>query len=943
MHLRLSPPLILSALISILLGLSSFHAEAAGYYNFGMLWKGALNPQRLGGEPSFDSGFNLGLSSIPSFGDGGFSESYGVAIGPSGVVYVADRTQNRVSKFDSSGVFLGWIGAIAMSPTGGATGCSGAAVGTATPGWCTGGTSTSGAGDGMFDYLQGIAVDSSGNLYVADTNQARIDKFNSSGVFQGWIGNIAVSPTGGDPGCSGASVGTFTPGWCKGGSAGVGTGDGMLNSPSDVKIDSSGYIYVTDFINARVLKYSSAGVFQGWFGRVNTTPAGGATNCNTTASGNATPGWCLGGTSKSGTGNGMLSHPAGIALDSSGNIYVLDGGNYRVAKYNSSGVFQGWIGRVLTTPTGGAANCNTTAVGSLTPGWCVGGTGQLGSGDGMLSLSAGILVDSSGNVYVADAANLRINKYNSSGVYQGWRGGILTSPTGGDAGCAGAAVGTYTPGWCTGGSAYLGGDGGVNYPEGMAMDLSGNFYVADSSNARVNKYDSSWTPLGALTTTVKYFSWHRSQIDSLWGVSEGLLYSPSGLTLDAAGNLYVANTNAYQISKYNSSGTSQGWVGRIWGSPTGGAAGCSGASGVTPGWCTGGYAQSGSGDGTLQQPTDLAMDSSGNLYVVDTGNARIVLYNSSGVYQGWIGKIATSPTGGAAGCNGASVGTFTPGWCTGGTSASGTGDGMLSNPQKIALDSSNNIYVVDTGNHRINKYDSSGVFQGWIGKIATSPTGGAAGCNGASVGTFTPGWCTGGTSASGTGNGMMSSPKGVYLDSSGNLYVSDSDNSRINKYNSLGTFQGWIGNVATSPSGGAAGCNGASSGVFTPGWCTGGTAASGTDDGMLGTPEGVTLDSNGNLYVADSANHRINKYNSVGAFQGWIGSIATSPTGGATGCNGAAVGTVTPGWCKGGTSASGTADGMMNGPTGVALDKSGNLYVADNQNHRILRYSLQGR
>jgi sugar lactone lactonase YvrE len=900
----------------------------------------------MGGEPSFVPGFNLGLGSIPAFGDGSFTEPWGVAIGPSGEVYVTDHTQNRVSKFSSSGVFQGWIGAIATSPTGGAAGCSNAAVGTATPGWCKGGTSTSGSGDGMFSSVQGIAVDSSGNLYVADYDNFRIEKFNSSGVFQGWIGAIATSPTGGDAGCSGAAVGTFTPGWCKGGAAGVGSGDGMLNNPSDVKIDSSGYIYVTDnSLYSRVLKYSSAGVFLGWIGKVNTSPTGGAAGCNGAAVGAATPGWCLGGTSWSGTGNGMLSHPAGLALDSSGNIYVLDSLNYRVVKYNSSGVFQGWIGRINASPTGGAAGCNGAASGSLTPGWCTGGTGKTGSGDGMLSLSFGVLVDSSGNVYVADANNYRINKYNSSGVYQGWRGGINTSPTGGGAGCAGAAAFTYTPGWCTGGSAYLSGDGAVNYPEGITMDSSGNFYVGDSISSRVNKYDSSWTPLGALTTTVQFMSWHRSAFDSLWGVSEGLLYYPSGLTLDATGNLYVANTNALNINKYSSSGTSQGWIGKIWGSPTGGAAGCSGASAgtITPGWCTGGYAMGGSGDGTLASPKDVALDSSGNLYVIDYGNARIVMYNSLGVYQGWIGKIATSPTGGAAGCNGASVGTFTPGWCTGGTSASGSGDGMLNNPQKIALDSSDNIYVVDTGNHRINKYDSSGVFQGWIGKIATSPTGGAASCNGASVGTFTPGWCTGGTAASGTGDGMMSSPKGVHLDSSGNLYVSDSGNSRINKYNSLGAFQGWIGKVATSPSGGAAGCNGASAGTFTPGWCTGGTAGSGTGDGMLATPEGITLDANGNFYVVDSGNHRINKFNSLGAFQGWIGKIATSPTGGATGCKNAAIGSVTPGWCKGGTSTSGTADGMMNGPTGVALDKSGNLYVTDYSNHRILRYSIQAR
>jgi sugar lactone lactonase YvrE len=869
-----------------------------------------------------------------------------VAVSPAGDIYVSDSYNHRISKYNSSGVFVGWIGAIATSPTGGAAGCSGAAVGTATPGWCTGGTAMPGSDDGMFYSPSGMSVDASGNLYVADYNNYRIEKFNSSGVFQGWIGMIATSPTGGDTGCSGAGVGTFTPGWCKGGTADYGYDDGMLSYPSDVKVDSSGYLYVTDFDNSRVSKYNSAGAFQGWIGRISVSPTGGVAGCNGAGVGTATPGWCVGGESESGQVNGMLYNPTALTLDSSGNIFVLDSRNFRIVKYNSSGVFQGWVGAIGSSPTGGATGCNGASTGTLTPGWCLGGRGAQGSGDGMLSQSYGIAVDASGNIYVADYSHYRINKYNSAGVFQGWRGGIYISPTGGDAGCAGAAVWSFTPGWCKGGSGSNDQiDGALDSPQGVAIDSSGNIYVADGGNARVNKYDSSGTPLGEIRSTIKYFSWHRTTSDSRQSTGEGMLDSPYGLALDSSSNLYVANMNDFKINKYDLSGTSLGWIGNIWASPTGGAAGCNGAAlgTMTPGWCTGGSAQGGSADGSLQQPADVALDSSGNLYVVDNGNARIVLYNSSGVYQGWIGKIATSPTGGAAGCNGASVGTFTPGWCTGGTAASGSGDGMLSNPLKIALDSSNNIYVADTDNHRINKYNSSGLFQGWIGKIASSPTGGAGGCNGASVGTFTPGWCTGGTSASGTGDGMMSSPKGIFVDSSGNFYVSDSGNSRINKYNSAGVFQGWIGKIATSPSAGATGCSGASAGTFTPGWCKGGTAASGTNDGMLATPEGITLDANGNLYVADSANHRINKYNSVGAFQGWIGSIATSPTGGATGCNGAAVGTVTPGWCKGGTSTSGTADGMMNGPTGVALDKSGNLYVADSQNHRILRYSLQGR
>jgi sugar lactone lactonase YvrE len=112
---------------------------------------------------------------------------------------------------------------------------------------------------------------------------------------------------------------------------------------------------------------------------------------------------------------------------------------------------------------------------------------------------------------------------------------------------------------------------------------------------------------------------------------------------------------------------------------------------------------------------------------------------------------------------------------------------------------------------------------------------------------------------------------------------------------------------------------------------------------MMNGPQGLVLDSLGNLYVSDTQNHRISKFNASGLFQGWVGKIATSPAGGGSGCNGAAVGAVTPDWCTGGTSASGSGDGMLNTPFNIALDSSGNLYIADSNNSRIIRFSIRGK
>jgi DNA-binding beta-propeller fold protein YncE len=230
---------------------------------------------------------------------------------------------------------------------------------------------TRGDGDGQFDYAQGIAVDSSGYVYVTDSNSNRIQKFDSSG--------------------------TFVTKWGSSGS-----GDGLFYNPYGIAVDSSGYIYVADFNGFRIQKFDSSGTFVTKWG-------------------------------SQGTGDGQFTNPSGVAVDSSGNVYVTDYYANRIQKFTSSGAFvTKWgsegsgdgqfstpidiavdsSGYVYVTDCYGHRIQKFTSSGTFITKW-----GTHGSGDGQFDYPRGITVDSSGNVFVADSFNSRIQKFNSSGNF----------------------------------------------------------------------------------------------------------------------------------------------------------------------------------------------------------------------------------------------------------------------------------------------------------------------------------------------------------------------------------------------------------------------------------------------------------------------------------------------------------------------------------------------
>jgi hypothetical protein len=223
-----------------------------------------------------------------------------------------------------------------------------------------------------------------------------------------------------------------------------------------------------------------------------------------------------------GSGNGQLNSPQGVATDSSGNVYVIDEGNNRVEKFSSTGAY-------ITQ-------------------W-----GTYGNGNGQFEYAYAIATNSSGNVYVADAGNYRIQEFSSTGAY-------ITQ-------------------WGT----YGNGNGQFYDAEALAVNASGNVYVVDPSLNTVQEF----TGTGTYIT-----QWGSS------GSGNGQFSNPYGVAVGNNGNVYVVDQNHNRIEEFSSSGT---YITQ-WGS-------------------------SGSGNGQFQFPWAVTTDMNNNIYVVDINNNRVEKFN----------------------------------------------------------------------------------------------------------------------------------------------------------------------------------------------------------------------------------------------------------------------------------------------------------------------------
>jgi RHS repeat-associated protein len=320
----------------------------------------------------------------------------------------------------------------------------------------------------------------------------------------------------------------------------------------------------------------------------------------------------------------------------------------------------------------------------------------------------------------------------------------------------------------------------ISVPYGVVVDAGGSVYISDFGNYCVRKVD----PDGVITT----FAGNCTAGFSGDGgpATEASLDGPTGITLDASGNLYIADYFNHRIRKVDANGI----ITTVAGNGTGGLSGDEGPA----------------TQASLNRPYGVAADAEGNLYIADSWNQCVRKVDASGT----ITTVAGNGYG-YSGDNGPAV------------------EAQFRYPYDVAVDAWGNLYIADKNNHRIRKIDASGI----ITTVAGSGTSGYKGDGGPAI------------------DAQLSSPYGVAVDAPGNLYIADWQNRCVRKVDTNGNITTWAG-------------------------IAGGEMLYGGDGGPATEASfnmimAVAVDAPGNLYIADAGN-RIRKVAAPAAFSGAIAS-----------------------------------------------------------------------
>lgn len=938
----------------------------------------SLSPTNTGGLVTYGVTASFAGSGELGWNDGSaaatsFDRPKGVASDAEGNIYVADTYNNKIRKITPTGT----VSTLAGSGIAGMADASGAVA--------------------SFNLPSAVAVDAAGNVYVADTNNHKIRKITP----QGAVTTLAGSGIAGSANGTGAAARFYSPQGIAVDASGniyvadtynnkirkitpsrevstlAGTGslgyqDGYSSSsrfysPYGVAVDASGTVYVADTYNNRIRKITPEGMVS--------TLAGS-------------------GTKDDADGKGKLAgfnYPKAVAIDAAGTLFVADGDNYKIRQINPEGQVSTLAGSGLkgsADGTGGAASFYSPsavaidAIGSVyVADTDINKIRKINYGCFTVepALPAGLSIDIrtgaiSGTPIVATPQTVyKVSARNTSGTGifnleietkiekpifsyaspQNYEINTVIAPlspvnTGGP-----IPLGTRTPLSGSGATGSADGDGALASffdLTGAAMDDSGNIYVADYNNHKIRKI----APDGATTT----FAGNGKAYFADGSAAQASFNGPIGVAVDAAGNVYVADSANHRIRKI----TPEGTVSTLAGSGTAGF-------------------QNGAGTGArFLFPSGLAVDARGNVYVADTNNQRIRKITPAGETNTFAGN-------GTVGSR-----DFT------GISAS------FNYPRGIAIDASSNLYIGDVDNNRVRKINPSGR----VSTLAGSSTIGDVNGTGLSALFYHPSELA--VDASGTvyladrsnakikkisrtgvvttfaenqpGNPSQNYyyPSGIVVDPSNNVYVANGNNI-IYKIKpsytitpklpeglyldaSTGAISGMPKTAAPARTYTITATNSSGSGTFNitigtfkkapiisypspvnyaintaipplsptnaGGQITGGYtstyAGSGSGNSTDGTadiagfnmPRGIAVDASGNVYVADLGGNKIRKITPDGT----VSTLA-------------------------GNGAFGYAEGLgaeaeFKHPNAVAVDPSGNVYVADTENNMVRKITPAG-
>lgn len=634
----------------------------------------------------------------------------------------------------------------------------------------------------------GVATDAKGNVYFADFDNHKVMSRQPSGALTVIAGN-------GYPAFSG--------------DGGLAT-NASLQFPQGVAVAPDGTVYIADTGNDRIRRVTPDGVI-------------------TTYAGNGSEAF-------SGDGGAAISAslfaPNSIALDSAGNLYIADTRHSRIRKVTVGGTITTVAGNGLEQYTGDNVSATTTA----------------------LNDPYGIGVDSAGNLYIADTLNNRIRKVSVGGTISTFAGAGMPGYLDGAAASAvfsypkqlaldsqgnlyiadpgnnlirKIAAGTVSTLAGNGSRAFSGDSGpalsaSLGNPSSVAIDSNGNIYIGDAQNGRVRMVAATSKTI----TTVAGSGGFRISADGV-PAPDAFFNNPQDVKIGPDGLLYIVDSQSHRIVRINGDGTT-----------------------VT---VAGNHQYGFSGDGgpataaSLYDPRQLAFDRAGNFYIADSQNLRIRKVTPTGLISTFAGSAAP----GYAGDGGSAV------------------KASLNYPTGVACDSAGNVYIADQLNNVVRKVASSGVISTFAGT-------GTAGYNGDGI----P-----------ASQAMLSQPERLFVDSKDRLYIADIYNHRVR----MVTSDGLIHTVA---------------GTGVPGYSGDGGQAT---LAKLNSPAGVSVDAQGNVYIAEVGNATVRM---VGA-NGVIATIAGAGQPGYSGDGGLAT------------------QAMLNQPRSAVADSGGAIHIADTNNNRI--------